>query len=160
MAKLKSSWKCNTPGLLKEILANPGTGTLRIPIQLFADMLAEVAARASQINDAQLNGLMAKLALYEITDPYSKEYDAKKSRQLLKNKIGGDAAAALEAMNKIKARIAEIEKDYDHVLTGSVATVVINAPRALEQVAAEAKLQTLHWVLGTTYKSKLKGYDK
>lgn len=59
----------------------------------------------------------------------------------------------------IANKIREIENDYKHVLTGSLATVVINAPRALEQVAAETKLATLHWVLGTKFKSKLKGVN-
>lgn len=60
----------------------------------------------------------------------------------------------------IKTQIRIIEKNYKHVLTGSVATIPINAPRALEQIAAETKLQTLHWVLGTTYVTKLKGVDR
>jgi len=59
----------------------------------------------------------------------------------------------------IKLKIAEIEKTYKHVLTGSLASVQINAPRALMQVSAEETLRTLHWVLGTVYKSKLKGRD-
>jgi len=60
---------------------------------------------------------------------------------------------------EIKAQIAEIEKDNAHVLTGSTATIRINAPRALMQLSAQTKLDTLHWVLGTKYKSKLKGVD-
>lgn len=46
-----------------------------------------------------------------------------------------------------------------HILTGSVATVGINAPRALLQLAAERELATLHWVIGKKFKSKLKGVD-
>lgn len=60
---------------------------------------------------------------------------------------------------EIKAKIKEIEKSYKHVLTGSLATIVINAPRALMQMQAEVQLQALHWVLETDYKSKLKGVD-
>ncbi len=66
----------------------------------------------------------------------------------------------IKTPEEIKAKIAEIEKGFSHVLTGSTATVFINAPRALEQIAAETKLQTLHWMLGTKYKSKLKGVDR
>lgn len=61
---------------------------------------------------------------------------------------------------EIKAEIAKTEKDYAHVLTGSLATVSINAPRALMQITAEVKLQTLYWAIGKTYKSKLKGVDQ
>jgi len=39
--------------------------------------LGEVAERASQINDPQLNALMCRLALYEVADPFSKSYDKK-----------------------------------------------------------------------------------
>lgn len=60
----------------------------------------------------------------------------------------------------IEARIKELEEAHKHILTGSLATIAVNAPRALMQIAAETKLQTLHWTLGTTYKSKLKGVDR
>jgi hypothetical protein len=66
----------------------------------------------------------------------------------------------MKTEKEVKAKIAEIEESYKHILTGSVATVAINAPRALEQIAAETKLITLHWLLGTQYKSKLKGVDR
>lgn len=66
----------------------------------------------------------------------------------------------MKSEEEIKAEIKEIEKNYSHVLTGSLATVTINAPRALMQLDAETKLSTLHWVLGTTYKTKYKGVDR
>ena len=65
----------------------------------------------------------------------------------------------MKTKEEIKTKIRKIEKSYKHVLTGSLATVYINAPRALEQIAAQTKLATLHWVLGSTYKSKLKGVN-
>lgn len=61
---------------------------------------------------------------------------------------------------EVNRLIQEIESAYKHVLTGGLATVAVNAPRALEQVAAESKLQTLHWVLDTRYKTKLEGVDR
>lgn len=66
----------------------------------------------------------------------------------------------MKTKEEIESQIAKLEKDYEHVLTGSVATIQINAPRALMQMDAEAKLSTLHWVLGTKYISKLKGKDR
>lgn len=66
----------------------------------------------------------------------------------------------MKTQQEIKAQIKKIETDYEHVLTGSCATITINAPRALMQMDAETKLNTLHWVLGTSYKSKLKGVDR
>lgn len=60
---------------------------------------------------------------------------------------------------EIKARITEIEKSCAHVLTGSYATVGINAPRALMQCRAESQLEQLYWMIGKRYKSKLRGTD-
>lgn len=60
---------------------------------------------------------------------------------------------------EIKAKIRDIESRYASVLTGSTATIAVNAPRALIQLDAQTRLQALHWVLGTEYKSKLKGVN-
>jgi len=80
-------------------------------------------------------------------------------------KLAGDPGVvsseqcSVRTREEVETKIREIEDNFSHVLTGSVATVFINAPRALEQVAAESKLATLHWALGRKYKSKLKGVD-
>jgi replication initiation and membrane attachment protein DnaB len=63
----------------------------------------------------------------------------------------------VKSQEEVEARIKEIEEKFNHVLTGSVATIQINAPRALQQLAAENQLETLHWILGTKYESKLTG---
>lgn len=60
----------------------------------------------------------------------------------------------------IEAEINRIATDNEHVLTGSLATVQINAPRALMQISAESRLATLYWVLGRKYVSKLKGVNQ
>lgn len=69
-------WKTHTPGLMKEVMLNPGCAILAKPINIFLLTLASVAERASLINDPVLNKLMMQLALYEMADPYSKEYDS------------------------------------------------------------------------------------
>lgn len=66
----------------------------------------------------------------------------------------------MKTQQEIRSKIKEIEDSYKHVLTGRLATIAVNAPRALEQIAAETKLQVLHWVLGSKFKSKLKGVDR
>lgn len=65
----------------------------------------------------------------------------------------------MKTKQEIEAQIEKIESDYHHVLTGSLATININAPRALEQLGAESTLRSLHWVLGTKHKTKLKGVN-
>jgi hypothetical protein len=57
---------------------------------------------------------------------------------------------------EIQEMIDLTEKDNAHILQGSLATVDINAPRALMQLSAESHLDALYWALGKKYKSKLK----
>lgn len=72
-------WRCNTPQLLKEIgtISDKGAGIMKQPLNIFARILAEVSDRAIELNDPKLNSLMARLALYDQCDPYSKNYDKK-----------------------------------------------------------------------------------
>ncbi len=72
---LTPTWKVNTPGFLKEICGNPQVAPIQITFQIFADILYEVATRASELNDDKLNALMCRLSLYEISDPYNNAFD-------------------------------------------------------------------------------------
>ena len=80
----KPKWKAHLPDLLRVIdeetnFHNPLT------IRILKTMLSELAFRCSEINDPKLNAIMCRLALYEISDPYSKEYDAKLTEEIIKN---------------------------------------------------------------------------
>ena len=77
-------WRTHTPRLLQEIINNNQTAILKIPIQIFARQLAEVAKRASVLNDPELNRLMGRLTLYDETDPDSKDYNQKTADRILK----------------------------------------------------------------------------
>lgn len=68
-------WKVHTPNLLKEVMSNPSCWALHQPVNIFKQILIEVAERAIEINDHELNKLMVRLVLYEQGDPTSKEYD-------------------------------------------------------------------------------------
>ena len=82
---ITAEWKVNTPSFLKEIVNNNHAGfAIATPMQIFAGLLGQVATRASELNDPELNALMCRLALYEISDPYSKEYDEKLTKQIIK----------------------------------------------------------------------------
>lgn len=83
LGKNDLKWKVNTPGFLKEIMINDGMGILKIPMNIFQRLLAQVAERASELNDKQLNSLMARLALYNICDPTSKDYDDKLTKKII-----------------------------------------------------------------------------
>ena len=76
MNKAKTvEWKCHTSRLMLEVLENQSCSTLKVPINIFGKLLANVATRASQLNDPILNKLMCQLTLYEVADPYSAEYN-------------------------------------------------------------------------------------
>jgi hypothetical protein len=98
-------WKIYTPGLLKEILSNNETQVLRIPLIIFAGILNDVAARASQLNDVILNQLMMKLALYEVADPKSKAYDPKLVSKYIKraHKTNKNLGEHVHHVRKLKA---------------------------------------------------------
>lgn len=77
-------WKVNTVGLLKEILNNnPNMAILAHPLQIFSNLLAEVADRVKELNDPRLMALMCRLALFEESDPYSKSYDKEMTEQTI-----------------------------------------------------------------------------
>jgi hypothetical protein len=85
MSKMTSvSFKVHTPNLLNEILTNKGMGIMVRPIQAFANILAQVAIRASQLNDPELNDLMCRLTLYSISDPHASEFDQKAIDEIAK----------------------------------------------------------------------------
>lgn len=88
-------WKVNSPQLIKEISENNSMGILKIPLTIFSKMLSMVAERASELNDDELNGLMCRLAFYEISDPYSNEYDEELTQKTINN---GNAARRLNKL--------------------------------------------------------------
>jgi hypothetical protein len=60
----------------------------------------------------------------------------------------------MKSEKDIRIRIAQIKQDNEHLLSGSLATVDINAPRALGQVAVCNQLGALLWVIGETFSHK------
>ena len=62
-------FRIDTMGLLTEI-ADAGLdrnmGILYHPLNIFKNLLAQVAQRATELNDPQLNVLMLSLGLYEV----------------------------------------------------------------------------------------------
>lgn len=71
-------WKVHTPNLLQEVLSNNTTAILKKPLQILGHLLADVAARAIELDDPKLNHLMCRLALYSVADPSSKDYSPRK----------------------------------------------------------------------------------
>lgn len=79
----RAQWRVHTPRLLQEIGINPNLGILKVPLNLLARQLADVAKRAIELNDPELNVLMMRLTLYDQADPYSDNYDAALCSEML-----------------------------------------------------------------------------
>lgn len=56
----------NTPQFLKEACENTNGGMYAVCWNVFRNLLAQVAERATELNDPVLNTLMIRLNLYEI----------------------------------------------------------------------------------------------
>lgn len=78
-------FRVDTMGLLTEI-ADAGLdrnmGVLKIPLNIFKNLLGEVAQRATILNDPELNILMLRLALYDV-----KQVDIYKAIEIQKTRI-------------------------------------------------------------------------
>jgi hypothetical protein len=57
----------------------------------------------------------------------------------------------MKTEKEVRIRIAQIKQENEHLLSGSLATIQINAPRALGQIACCKMLETLYWVLGENF---------
>ncbi|MBT0549154.1 hypothetical protein [Riemerella anatipestifer] len=69
MKKGTFTFRVDTVGLLQEIAdcgLDRNMGVLKIPLNVFKNLLCQVANRASELNDPKMNILMLKLGLYEI----------------------------------------------------------------------------------------------
>jgi hypothetical protein len=79
-------WRVSTSGLMKEILTNvdkKGQSALRDPILIWVNLLAQVAKRAIELNDLELNKLMIRLGLYSMSDSLDPEYNPELVRKIL-----------------------------------------------------------------------------
>lgn len=78
MAVNKFHFRVDTPQFLKEIadnaLGNQKMGVLFQPLNIFKNLLAQVAQRATELHDPILDKLMFDLSLYDLPIPTSKEY--------------------------------------------------------------------------------------
>ena len=61
---LSNEWKVDTANLLKLLVEeNPKGSILKQPVRLFQSLLIQLAERAIQINDKELNEILLKLCL-------------------------------------------------------------------------------------------------
>ena len=79
-------WTVHTLNLLKEMVeCNNKMGIFFQPVNIFREILCQVAERAIELNDPQLNILMLRLNLYEV--PPDKIQDAiSRQKELITSK--------------------------------------------------------------------------
>jgi len=56
----------DTPALIKEIAGNPDLRFAQTPLRLLLGKLGQIALRATELNDPELNILMLEMKLYEV----------------------------------------------------------------------------------------------
>lgn len=79
----KLTFDVNTPQFLKEACENTNEGVYAVCWNVFRNLLAQVAERATELNDPILNTLMIRLNLYEI--PNNERYEMIKKMKVLYN---------------------------------------------------------------------------
>lgn len=71
----EAHWKIQTANLLNEMVNNNDKMAIfSQPVHILGVLLGQVADRAGQLNDKELNKLMLRLGLYEEANPESKNY--------------------------------------------------------------------------------------
>ncbi len=80
----KLSFDVNTPQFLKEACENTNGGMYATCWNVFRNLIAQVAERATELNDPILNTLMIRLNLYEI--PNNERYKIIKQMKELYDK--------------------------------------------------------------------------
>jgi len=82
-------WKVQTAALLKEAVENTPDGwALKIPFEIMMNILAQVAKRAIELDDEELNKLMLRLGLYSISNPEDPEWNPTLVEEYLKHGKG------------------------------------------------------------------------
>ena len=76
-------FRVNLKALLEEILdTNVSMQIMQIPFRTTYNIMQQIAKRAIELQDEKLITLLCALAMYEESDPYSGQYDAKKMERL------------------------------------------------------------------------------
>lgn len=68
-------WRVDVKSVILEIMVNPHTQVLEVPMKILYNLMQQVAKRAIELDDPELNTLMIRLALYSIADPASEDFD-------------------------------------------------------------------------------------
>lgn len=102
-------FKIHTPALIQEIANNSAQPIYVRPLQILQNFLGMIAQRAAELDDTELNRLMAEMALYEKCDPYSKEFDEKIVKQCSDKKIGSNVVEELKILREVFAQSQNLE---------------------------------------------------
>ena len=82
-------WRVHTARVLGEVMENPTTWPLKIPLLSLDNLLRQVASRAIEIDDTRLNQLMCQLTLYSVADPFSPDYNCDLALKIIRGDAHG-----------------------------------------------------------------------
>lgn len=86
MSKLNLAhhWKVHTRNLFEEIAENTTEGhAVYQPLRIMMGILRQMASLAIEIDDIRLHAICVRLALYEVSDPHSDQYDPDKVTDII-----------------------------------------------------------------------------
>lgn len=84
LEEVQFGWRVHTPNLLREILSgHTGGWIFNQPLRILGDLLHSVGTRAAELNDPELNALMARLTIYSVADPTSPDFDQERFVRVL-----------------------------------------------------------------------------
>lgn len=79
-------WKVCTARICREAVEETRDGwALKIPFQIMLNLLAQVAKRAIELDDEELNKLMLRLSLYSVANPEDPQYNPELVEAYLKH---------------------------------------------------------------------------
>lgn len=104
-------WRSHVRNLFDEIMVNPGTRILKVPLQITINILAEAAQYAGKSGDEKMIGYFARLAIYAFSDPTDKkDFDQQRTDNYI-NKTKDDNY--LSPKDELLNALEEIVKSWD-----------------------------------------------
>lgn len=111
------AWRCHMPNLLNEILQNPGTSALHMPLRILGHTLHELAELAIDINDPRLHLMAYDLTLYEAADPEQTPDTAQ--RREFREELVRRCEEELSPMEAGRKALAELESHIRDQYSGT-----------------------------------------
>jgi hypothetical protein len=94
---------------------------MKIPFNIFKNILAQVGERAAEINDVKMNQLMGRLTIYGVCAPDDKEnYNAEICKKVLAGETGIDAAKLAEDKTRLEGQVKQLREALSKLINDNL----------------------------------------